>query len=384
MNLKNRKTGSPMHIVHVAGSAQWAGGEVFLRQMAERLDRNRFSMSVICPERGPLEDEMARRNIACEAIPFGILGNPFPLLALRRAFRRMNADVVQSHGARSNFYARLASGAIPHVSTIHNSLDDYPVSIVRKGMYKMMDGLSAGRSARLVFVAEALRKNYAERSPGLKDRMHVFYNGVDTDVFNPQKYKREEIRKRLGLKPVWTLGILGRMTQQKGHIYLLEALRRSLSILPSFQLLIIGDGPLRPWLEKRSAEYGLRSFCQFMGVRQDIPEILAALDVVVMPSVSEGFPYVLLEALAMGRPTVAADVNGVSEIMVTGEEGYRVPPRSADRLEEALSAILANPREAQRRAEVGRNRVLEHFGLSKTIRNWEKLYVDLASSSGVS
>jgi glycosyltransferase involved in cell wall biosynthesis len=118
--------------------------------------------------------------------------------------------------------------------------------------------------------------------------------------------------------------------------------------------------------------------CRFLGVRQDIPEILCALDVVVMPSVSEGFPYVLLEALAMKRPVVASHVNGVGEIIATGQEGYLVPPRSPGPLGEAIRRVAAQPREAMERAERGWQRVRGEFSAETFLSRWQELYRELA------
>ncbi|MCB4757364.1 MAG: glycosyltransferase, partial [Elusimicrobia bacterium] len=102
----------------------------------------------------------------------------------------------------------------------------------------------------------------------------------------------------------WTIGIVGRITLQKGHIYLLEALRAYRNYLPPFKLLIVGDGPLRSLLEYKTAYLGLRQNCRFLGVRLDIPEILSAMDLVALPSLSEGFPYAVLESMAMKKPII--------------------------------------------------------------------------------
>ncbi len=111
---------APLTVVHVAGSAQWAGGEMFLKQMAGRLDRSRVALRVVCPEDGPLRDEMRRRGVPCETVLLSPLGSPFPIRKLSRQFHQWNADIVQSHGARSNFYSRLAAGnLLPHQNHHH-------------------------------------------------------------------------------------------------------------------------------------------------------------------------------------------------------------------------------------------------------------------------
>ena len=143
-------------------------------------------------------------------------------------------------------------------------------------------------------------------------------------------------------------------------------------------MLIVGDGPLQSVLEEKAHELNLMGSCRFLGVRRDIPEILSALDVLIMPSVSEGLPYVLLEALAMGLPVVASLVNGVEEIIPDGEGGgYTIPSRSPERIVDALMAIHQVPDEAKRRAERGRRRVRQVFDASVSVRRWQDLYLQL-------
>jgi glycosyltransferase involved in cell wall biosynthesis len=367
-------TARPLRILHVAGSAQWAGGEVFLKHMADGFDPQKILFGVVCPERGPLQNEMARRGISCGMINLAPLGSPLPIFKLKSYFKKWKPDVVQSHGARSNFYARWAAGKIPHISTVHNSLADYNVPAYKKKLYAAMDAVSAGKSRRLVFIAEDLKKKFLEQNPKLAPRSLVIYNGIDFSAFDPHKFDRGDILDKNRLPRLWTLGIVGRLTPQKGHIYLLEALARARKTLPPFQLLIVGDGPLRRWLENQVAALGLRQQCRFLGVREDVAALLSVMDVVVVPSVSEGLPYVIIEALAMGKPVVASLVNGVGEILKTKQEAYGVPPRDPQKIIDALGAILHDPQEAQKRARKGQAAVRETFDVKRFLINWENLY----------
>ncbi len=369
---------TPLTVVHVAGSAQWAGGEIFLMQMADRLDRSQIKMRVICPEDGPLRDEMRRRYIPCETIHLSPLGNPFPIRKLSEQFQRWNADVVQSHGARANFYARLAAGSVPNISTVHNALSDYPVGAVKKYLYARLDAWSAPKATALACVAESLKRELIGRIPSVADKTRVLYNGVDLERFDPLRVPREKFRAELKIDSHFVIGLVGRMTDQKGHAFLLEALRDIKPQMPPFRVLFVGDGPLRGPLEKKAAEYGLAEECLFLSVRRDIPEILAAMDLLVMPSISEGFPYVLLEALAMRCPVLASDVNGAGEILDDGRCGILVPPRDAKRLGETILGLFRNPGLAEERAAAGRQRVEKLFSLNAAMERWTSLYEELA------
>ncbi len=368
----------PIHVLHVAGSAQWAGGERFLLQMTDRLDRRQFRLSIVLPEEGPLEEVLKKRDVPCAVVPMAPLGNLRPVSALRRIIDRWEPRLIQSHGARANFYARLSSGKRPCISTIHKSLSDYPVSALRKWLYRTADRVTAPRSAAVVCVAECLREDFLKRCPGLWEKSHVIPNGVDLDRFSLRRQERETVRAELGLGDRWTLALVGRMVEQKGHAVLLEALKGLKNTLPPFRVLFAGDGPLKASLMERAHALGLSENIVFLGIRNDVPRVLSATDVLLLPSLSEGLPYVLLEALAMGKVVIASEVDGVKEVMPTGEEGYLVPPSSPDKLMEALLTAHWNKDDAQTRAETGRRRVQREYDLRKTLARWESLYRELS------
>lgn len=379
MTSQQADTQAPIRIVHVAGSAQWAGGEVFLQLMAEHLDKRAFELRVICPENGPLQAEMQRRGIPCEMIPLGPLGHPGPLWKLRRLLRDWRPSIVQSHGARSNFYAALAAGSIPHVATIHNALTDYPIPRWKKSIYQIFNSLMVSQTNRIICVANSLRDDIVRHHSTAAGKTAVIHNGVDFRRFRSDPHRRAETRKNLELGSAWTLGIIGRLTPQKGHIYLLDALQLARAELDSCQILIIGDGPLRTFLEKRSVALGLRSLCRFLGRREDIPAMLDAVDAIALPSVSEGFPYVVLEAMAMGKPVIASRVNGVEEIISTGDEGFLVPARNAAALADSIRRARTDVPESRARAKKGNKRVHDLFSTERWIDRWQNLYRELAS-----
>ena len=368
----------PLRIFHVVGNTRGARGERFLLQAADHLDPQLFRMAVALTERGPLSEELRRRHIPFEVVSLSPLGNPLPVRALSRLFLDWKPNLIQAHGARSNFYARLAAGRIPCISTVHNSLSDYPISALRRGLYLAADRLTAARSAAVVCAAECLRVDFLRRCPSLWERTYVIPDGVDLERFDPRRHDRELIRQTLGLGDRWTLLLIGRMTEQKGHAVLLEAVSRIKNVLPPFRILFAGEGPQKEFLTKKSHTLDLHENTVFLGGRRDIPELLSASDVVVLPSVSEGVPYVLLEALAMGKTVILSNVNGVSELMPNGDEGYLVPPGSPEKLTEALLKTLWDKQDARERAGAGRRRVQQDHDLKKILAKWETLYHELA------
>jgi glycosyltransferase involved in cell wall biosynthesis len=370
--------GARPRIVQVAESAGWAGGEVYLLQLAASLDRRRFDLHVVAAEDGPLLPRLRELGVPAAVEPL-TLGSPRSLVALARRLRALGPDLVQSHGARTNVYARLACrlARVSHVSTVHNSLYDYPVDRLRRAAYLAVDRITAPLSVRIVCVAESLARDLVERSRIPATRVVVIPNGVDLARFDPSVADGPGVRRELGLGDAPVVGIVGRMTPQKSHADFLAAFSHVRRRLPDARALIVGDGPLRNAVEAAARADGVFDACTFAGVRADVPACLAAMNAVALSSVSEGFPFTVLETLAMARPLAATAVNGVTEIVEAGANGLLVPPRRPELLGDALAILLADPVRAAALGRAGRKTVESRFSLSVMLERLTGLYAEL-------
>jgi glycosyltransferase involved in cell wall biosynthesis len=363
-----------MRVVHVAGSADWGGGERYLELLGRGLDRAAFALEVIAPAPGALCGRLGALGIATHVVDLDALVSPAAVARLARALRRLGPDVVQSHGARSNFYTRLAArlaGVPAVISTVHNALTDYPVSPVRLAVYRALDATTRPLATRVVCVAAAL-------APAR--RAVVIRNGIDLHDFDPAAARpaAEALRRAADLGPGPVVGFVGRLTPQKApetFVALLALVRRS---RPDVRGVIVGDGPRRADVERAIAAHGLGAACRMLGERADVAAVLAALDVFVLTSVSEGFPFVVLEAMAMERPVVATAVNGVVEIVEDGVTGVLVGRGDAGALAGAVLDLLARPDAARALGRAGRRRVEAGFTARRMVRELEALYRDLA------
>jgi len=167
---------------------------------------------------------------------------------------------------------------------------------------------------------------------------------------------------------------VGRLTEQKGHTYLLDAFAQVMRVLPAARLLVIGDGELRPTLERRATRLGLHGSVIFTGRREDVPRLMMALDVLALPSLWEGFGLVLLEAMAAGKPIVASRVSAIPEIVADGETGLLVPPRDVKALAQALLALLHDPQRATEMGRRGRLRLEQEFTVERMVSQTEAAY----------
>ena len=171
------------------------------------------------------------------------------------------------------------------------------------------------------------------------------------------------------------------LRSKKGHRYFVEAAREVARALPAVRFLIVGEGPMRATVERWIAEAGLSGAVFLLGHREDIPEVMAALDVMVLPSRrAEGVPQVLTQALAMERAVVTTDVVGVTEMVEDGVTGVVVPPEDAPALAKAVIGLLEDPERARGMGRAGRRRVAAGFSLGGMLDRMEVIYSEVAAA----
>ena len=365
----------PVVLAELAGSAGYGGGERYLEVLFERLDRTKFTPLLICPEPGPFVEKMTAKGIPTAVVDLAPLFNPFALMRLTWLLKQNHVTILQTHGARANVYGRLAAwlAGIPCVvSTVHNSIRDYDVSLVKRWIYRRLLRLTLPWADRVICVSEALARDVLIDCPAAAPLTRTVWNGVDRAWFSVVG-NRDTIRKEwcVGKGPV--LLTVARLANEKGHRFLIQALPGLLAEWPSLLCLFVGEGESREALVDLARKNGVDQSCRFVGARQDVVDWYAAADVVVLPSLSEGFPFVILEALAMSRPVVATNVNGVPEIIHDRCTGVLVPPQDPKALEAALRTLLRDPCLATRLGRAGQQKVAVHFTAEKMVHNTVKV-----------
>jgi len=317
---------------------------------------------------------MKTRGIPTNVVQLTPLFNLVALIRLAQVLKRNEVTVLQTHGPRANVYGRFAAwlaGVPCVVSTIHNSIKDYEVNSIQRYVYRTILRLLLPLTDRVICVSEALRQDVIVDCPGTAPRTTTVWNGIDPALLfcrgNRNKIRREWCR---GSGPV--LVTVARLTEQKGHRFLIEALPGLLTEWPSLVCLFVGEGECQVSLRDLAREKGVEQSCRFAGVRNDVVDWYAAADVVVLPSLSEGFPFVVLEALAMARPVVATNVNGVPEVIRDGMHGLLVPPRNPQALQVAIRTLLHDPCLAACLGKTGQEEVAARFTSEKMVQNTVK------------
>jgi glycosyltransferase involved in cell wall biosynthesis len=354
-----------MRIVHLVIGGDVAGGQLVALRLARAAQARGDEVAFVAPERGLFTELAAREGFPVEILP---LRRSFQLGAawrLARLLRRQRAEVLHTHTlAAANALARLAGAAVrvPVVSHLHIENRFRPAT---RRLLARLDNATARLAARLVAVSEDTKRAY-ERQGYPRGRIEVVYNGVDLPANGV--YRRNDPAR---------IGEVARLCDVKGQRELLQALAR----LPEARLVLAGrdlerGGAYQDELEREAEQLGIRERVEF-GFHEDVPALLETLDVVALPSWTEGLPLVLLEAMARGRPVVATPVGGTPELVTDGETGLLVPPRHPEALAEALRRVLDDPELARRLGEAARARVAERFTAAEQTRRVLEIYDEL-------
>lgn len=293
----------------------------------------------------------------------------FDLLGL---VRRRRFDLLHVTGEKSALFGRLVARLkdLPVIAHFH---DGQPAPRwVRLGQRCL-----AAHTDLALAVSGPIRASVIREFGLPPGRVQVLHNGLDLTRFTrPADHDRPRIRQELGLSPtIPTVGVIGRVHPVKGQQAMIRALPRLLQRCPSAALVIAGDGPDRPACAALVAALGLATRVHFLGQRDDIPDLLAALDVVAVPSLwEEPFPFVALEAMAAGRPVVAFRTGGLPESIVHGETGLLVAYGDEDALADALAQVLSDPALAQRLGDGARRRAKD-FSIQRHVQQLTELYL---------
>jgi glycosyltransferase involved in cell wall biosynthesis len=294
---------------------------------------------------------------------------------LRAYIQMHNIAVVHSHLPRADIIAAASlpqRGRPVHISTKHLL---YGVGDRRWGaLYAFVDRCSLYAPDHIVAVSTTMSKQIAAY-PGLPpSRVRCIRNAVECDVYYRPEL-RDACRRELGLDATAPLiGFTGRVEKMKRLDVLLHAFVQVVALHPQARLLIVGDGSLKPALQKLANDLGIAQAVIWVGFRQDIARFLAAMDVYVQPSANEGLSLSILEAMSAAKPVVATRVGGVAEVIDEGSNGLLVSPGSSLALQQAIVALLARPDRREAMAQAGRAQVVNEFAVHRMVGEYCTLY----------
>lgn len=307
--------------------------------------------------------------------------DPRAVFRLVKMLREWRPDIVHSHMVHANLLARVARifYRIPVLISTAHSIDEG--GRLREIAYRLTDSLADLTTN----VSQAAVERYVQVGAVPGHKIRYIPNGIDVNRFMTCQETRNRIRDKLELNDFFVWLAVGRFDIQKDYPNLLHALSRVAGEFNDALLLIAGDGPLRPDMEKLTRKLGLEKQVRFLGICHNIPELMNAADAFALSSRLEGFGLVLAEAMSCQLPVVATDSGGPCEILNGGTLGFLVPPGDSEALAAAMVKMMALP-EAERRAmgRAGRVHIEANYSLERVVDQWEGLYHELLQRKGVS
>jgi len=298
------------------------------------------------------------------------------VMSIAHYLRKNNFDIVHTHSTEAGIIGRFAAAIadVPNVvHTVHGVpfADDRNVALNR--FVLACERRAATYTDRLVTNADVIAEEYLDRGIGSRDQYATVYSGVELDAFR----EATPATDLPGDRP--RVVMIGRLADGKGFDVLLDAAESIRG--DDVSVCLIGDGPLSDSLSDEICERGLTDDVFLTGFRDDIPRVLAASDILVLPSFREGTPRVITEAMASGLPVVATDIAGIPEQVVDGKSGYLIPTGDPDALADRLDELLSNPELRESMGDRGFKRA-EQFGVESMLKELDELYQGLLENSG--
>ncbi len=362
------------HVLHTLGVG---GAEMLATRLARRFSGLYRTVFACLDELGTLGEELA-----AEGFPVHVLGRRPGLdlgcvFRLARLLRRERVDVAHAHQYTPFFYALAARRLARHPTILFTEhgrhYPDHP-----RWKRKIFNRLLLEQRDRVVGVGGAVRQALIRNEGIPSHRVQVIINGIESERFAADRSTRAEVRRELALgSDDLVLLQVARLDPLKDHATALAALSHVVHERPATHLLLAGDGPLRGEIEGRARALGLEPHVRLLGTRRDVDRLLAAADVMLLTSISEGIPLTLLEAMAAGLPVVATRVGGVGEVVEHGRTGLLVQAGDDMTLAQAVLTLADSPVLRNEMGQHGRQRMEQFFSEKRMRERYGELYREL-------
>ena len=366
-------------ILQTCFSRSWGGLEIQALEVSTQIGKRGYPMVLACSSLSRLASEANARSLEVAAFSVSGYFHPGAVWSLSRFIRTKGFRIIHCQHSRD------LSVVVPAADLSRVS----PKILLSKrvGSYVSkrdpFHRYTYSRVARVLAISEVIRRNVLETTPMAPGRVITLHDAIDAGEYSPATADGARVREAFGFtKKNIVVGFVGRFSPGKGHEELLRAAQEVVRVRPLVRFLVAGEASTGEEAYEReirtlSTSLGLDGTVTFAGFRRDIPDVMASFDILAFPSHAESFGVVLIEAMAMELPVVSTNCDGVLDIVVEGETGLYVPPRSPAELASALLRLIDDPDLCRRLGLAGRKRVLELFDRGKQIDRLEKIYAEV-------
>jgi glycosyltransferase involved in cell wall biosynthesis len=350
--------------------------EMHVGFLSTHLAKRGHKIIPVCCPASPLDRDFRERGFTAHGLKLGGYLHPLGICRLAQWLEHMAVDLVHSHYSRDLWTIapalQLGHRRAPLVFTKHVGTQKPKRDWLHRWIYRYVN--------QCVAISEVIRQNVIATHAISPERVSVVHHGVDLDQFSPDRIDRWAVRSELGYTPQHVvLGIIGRLQVSKGYLEFLEMARRLASETPWARFLLIGEASRGESDEAqlildRIRQWQLEDVVRWVGFHRDIPRLLSAMDIFVFPSHAEAFGIVLIEAMAMAKPVISSNCDGVLDIVLDRETGLLVPPRNVEALTQAARQLIQNLEQRDGLGRRAQTRALNFFTLERMLNAIESIY----------
>jgi len=364
-----------LRILQVCSSDSWGGMEMHVAVLSELLQQRGHAVLVATKPGSPLAQRCERAGLSVTRFEGGKYVAPAETARMATLLRRFQPDVVHVHYSRDLWQVVPALSGISRVPLVfvkHIGTQKPKRDLLHRYLY--------GRVDFAIAISRVIEENLLATHPLGRGKVGVIYHGVDVADFQRRARAREDVRRSLGFSPeTLVVGTLGRLEPHKGHLEFIAAAEKVLERVPEAEFLVVG-GPTRGEEEKAEVIYDrwrrspIREKIHFAGFREDVPEVLSAMDIFVFPSHAEAFGLVLIEAMAAGLPIVTSNCDGVLDVVEDGVNGFMLDPTDVDGIAEKIVLLAQDLQLRKRFAGASLALAQKRFDLNRMADEIEHLY----------
>jgi len=366
-----------IHILHTIRQGQIGGGESHVLDLVKFLDRKRFKSTVLSFTSGMMVDNLNELGVECYVIP---TTTPFDIRIWKRVkilIQNLNINIVHAHGTRAmsnSYWASIASN-VPIIYTVHGwSFHDDQSMLIRK-IRASSEKFLVSKAQGIISVSRSNQQTGEKEFGSFKSE--IIPNGIDTNHFSSLE-KENSIRLEFGINAsTIVIGFIARMTKQKDPIILLKVFSKLMNSHDNLVLLMVGDGDMQKQVETFIDDNGLMQNVRLLGFRDDIREIIGSLDLYCLPSLWEGMPLGLLEAMSMGKAVVTTNVDGTREVVNHNINGLLFQPGDVNSLYECLNQLIEDGVQRKKLGKFAQKTIKENHGVNRMILETQKVYLNM-------
>jgi glycosyltransferase involved in cell wall biosynthesis len=376
-----------LKVAHIITRLELGGAQQNTLYCCANHDRKKVDVILICGTGGQLDEE-ARWIPDCRKYFLSELKHPiqpfWDFLALRRIveiLRLEKVDLVHTHSSKAGFLGRWAAkrAGVPHILHTVHGWGFYPGQFFPvKWLYQVLERWAATFTEKLITVSEENKKAGLAARIGRPGQYEVIHSGVDPKQYAVNPAAALKARRLFKTENRPTVLVLSNFKKQKSPLDVVKVAEALAPRLPNVLFLWAGDGPLLPEVEKRIAASNLKTNFDLLGWRDEIAQLLAASDVLLLTSIYEGLPRVVLQAMAAGKPVVASAVSGTPEAVQDGASGFLHPAHATAAMAGSLYSILTQPDFGKKLGRAGKSGLKGTFQIKPMLKAIEKIYAELA------